>query len=64
MTAVTGCRAPRMDVWVGPIRLIALTPVMFDTIVDQSPSPRIYPQLLKSDTTVSFPLKMKAQTIK
>lgn len=38
-TAVSGCRAPSIDVKVGPMRLTALTPVKFETIVDHKPSP-------------------------
>ena len=55
MTAVTGCRAPRMDVIVGPMRRTALTPVKFEIIVDQSAKPRIISQLLPSGIMVRPP---------
>lgn len=41
ITAVSGCSAPRMEVRVGPMRLTALTPVKFETMVAHNPSPKI-----------------------
>lgn len=64
MTAVTGCRAPSIDVCVGPILRIAFTPVMLDIIVAHNPSPSMFNQLPKSLTKVILPSKMNAHTMK
>lgn len=64
MTAVTGCKAPRIEVNVGPIRLIAFTPVKLDIIVDQRLKPRIYSQLFPSGIIVRLPSNMNAQAMK
>ena len=53
-----------MEVMVGPMRLFPFTPVMLETIVDQSPSPRILSQLQVSVTMVSLPSDMNAPIMK
>lgn len=40
-TAVSGWSAPIMEVCVGPMRRTALTPVILETMVAQSPRPRM-----------------------
>lgn len=63
-TAVKGCKAPRMEVSVGPILLTALTPVKLDTIVAHNPSPNMLSQDLTSVAIFIFPCVMNEPMMK
>lgn len=53
-----------IEVSVGPMRLTAFTPVKLDTIVAQSPNPRMDIHSFPSVTMVILPLNMKFAAMK
>ena len=56
--AVSGSMAPRIEVSVGPIDLIAFTSAMFETAVAGIASPRMLPHVRESSTQCSPEVKL------
>lgn len=60
-TAVSGSSAPKIDVSVGPMNLIALTSVMLEIAVAGSASPRIASYSFPSVTSRTPPVNIPPQ---